>query len=188
MELYFIELPKYERKPKKSIRESTKMERWLAYFANKMTDQEREELAMSEAAIREAMEAERVFLSDPDVYLSYVNRQMAIMDFNTNVKYALKEGREKGIVEGREEGRAEGCEEGRAEGRAEGREEGRAEGRAEGREEGRAEGRAEGREEGENRMARLLTLLYEKGETGEARQAATNPETRHRLYEKYHIE
>ena len=121
-----------------------------------MTDQEREELAMSESAIREAMEAERVFLSDPDVYLSYVNRQMAIMDFNTNVKYALKEGREKGIVEGREEGRAEG--------------------------------RAEGREEGENRMARLLTLLYEKGETGEARQAATNPETRHRLYEKYHIE
>ena len=97
MELYFIELPKYERKPKKSIRESTKMERWLAYFANKMTDQEREELAMSEAAIREAMEAERIFLSDPDVYLSYVNRQMAIMDFNTNVKYALKEGREKGL-------------------------------------------------------------------------------------------
>lgn len=180
MELYFIELPKYERKPKKSIRESTKMERWLAYFANKMTDQEREELAMSEAAIREAMEAERIFLSDPDVYLSYVNRQMAIMDFNTNVKYALKEGREKGIVEGREEGRAEGREEGRAEGRAEGREEGRAE--------GREEGRAEGREEGENRMARLLTLLYEKGEMEEARQAVTNPETRHRLYEKYHIE
>lgn len=160
MELYFIELPKYERKPKKSIRESTKMERWLAYFANKMTDQEREELAMSEAAIREAMEAERIFLSDPDVYLSYVNRQMAIMDFNTNVKYALKEGREKGLVEGREEGRAEG----------------------------REEGRAEGREEGENRMARLLTMLYEKGEKGEARQAAMNPEARHRLYEKYHIE
>lgn len=144
MELYFIELPKYERKPKKSIRESTKMERWLAYFANKMTDQEREELAMSEAAIREVMEAERIFLSDPDVYLSYVNRQMAIMDFNTNVIYALKEGREKGL--------------------------------------------AEGREEGENRMARLLTMLYEKGETEEARQAAMNPEARHRLYEKYHIE
>ena len=119
---------------------------------------------MSEAAIREAMEAERIFLSDPDVYLSYVNRQMAIMDFNTNVKYALKEGREKGLVEGREEGRAEG------------------------REEGREEGRAEGREEGENRMARLLTMLYEKGETEEARQAAMNPEARHRLYEKYHIE
>ena len=89
---------------------------------------------------------------------------MAIMDFNTNVKYALKEGREKGLVEGREEGRAEG------------------------REEGRAEGRAEGREEGENRMARLLTMLYEKGEKEEARQAAMNPEERHRLYEKYHIE
>ena len=144
MELYFIELPKYEQKPKKSIRESTKMERWLAYFANKMTDQEREELAMSEAAIREAMEAERIFLSDPDAYLSYVNRQMAIMDFNTNVKYALKEGREKGLIEGRAEG--------------------------------------------ENRMAQLLTLLYEKGEMEEARQAAMNAEMRQRLYEKYHIE
>ena len=37
-------------------------------------------------------------------------------------------------------------------------------------------------------MAQLLTLLYEKGETEEARQAAMNAEMRQRLYEKYHIE
>ena len=109
-----------------------------------MTDQEREELAMIDPAIKEAMEAERIFMSDPDTYLRYVNRQIAIMDFNTNMKHA--------------------------------------------REEGQAEGRAEGRVEGENQLARLMTLLYEKGETEEARQVVMNPEVRHRLYEKNHIE
>lgn len=148
MGIYFIELPKYAKKPKKPFRESSKMERWLAYFANKMTDQEREELAMIDPAIKEAMEAERIFMSDPDTYLRYVNRQIAIMDFNTNMKHA------------REEGQAEG----------------------------RAEGRVEGRAEGENQLARLMTLLYEKGEDEEARRAVTDRETRHRLYEKYHIE
>ena len=109
-----------------------------------MTDQEREELAMIDPAIKEAMEAERIFMSDPDTYLRYVNRQIAIMDFNTNMKHA--------------------------------------------REEGQAEGRVEGRAEGENQLARLMTLLYEKGEDEEARRAVTDRETRHRLYEKYHIE
>lgn len=113
-----------------------------------MTDQEREELAMIDPAIKEAMEAERIFMSDPDTYLRYVNRQISIMDFNTNMKHA------------REEGQAEG----------------------------RAEGRGEGRAEGENQLARLMTLLYEKGEDEEARRAVTDRETRHRLYEKYHIE
>ena len=109
-----------------------------------MTDQEREELAMIDPAIKEAMEAERIFMSDPDTYLRYVNRQIAIMDFNMNMKHA--------------------------------------------REEGQAEGRAEGWVEGENQLARLMTLLYEKGEDEEARRAVTDRETRHRLYEKYHIE
>ena len=99
---------------------------------------------MIDPAIKEAMEAERIFMSDPDTYLRYVNRQIAIMDFDTNMKYA--------------------------------------------REEGLSEGEAKGRAEGENRLARLMTLLYEKWEGEEARRAVTERETRHRLYEKYHIE
>mgnify|MGYP000901486906 FL=1 len=55
------------------------MERWLAYFANRLTSEEKEELAMSEPAIRDAMEAEKIFMSNPDDYLRYVNRQMALM-------------------------------------------------------------------------------------------------------------
>ena len=105
MELHFIEIPKYIKAPHKTIRESSKMERWLAYFANRLT---KEELAMSEPAIKEAMEAEKIFMSDPDAYLRYVNRQMALMDYRSGLEGATQEGIAQGIVQGRREGRAEG--------------------------------------------------------------------------------
>ena len=34
--LHFLEIPKYTKLPKKRIRDMTKMERWLAYFANQL--------------------------------------------------------------------------------------------------------------------------------------------------------
>jgi len=105
MELHFIELPKYIKAPHKTIRESSKMERWLAYFANRLTKEEKEELAMSEPAIRDAMEAEKIFMSDPDAYLRYVNRQMALMDYRSGLEGATQEGIAQGIAQGRREGR-----------------------------------------------------------------------------------
>ena len=108
MELHFIEIPKYIKAPHKTIRESSKMEWWLAYFANRMTKEEKEELAMSEPAIKEAMEAEKIFMSDPDAYLRYVNHQIALMDYQSGLEGATQEGIAQGIVQGRREGRAEG--------------------------------------------------------------------------------
>ena len=96
MELHFIELPKYIKAPHKTIRESSKMERWLAYFANRLTSEEKEELAMSEPAIREAMEAEKIFMSNPDDYLRYVNRQMALMDYRSGLQAAAEDGEKHG--------------------------------------------------------------------------------------------
>lgn len=81
------------------------MERWLAYFANRLTKEEKEELAMSEPAIREAMEAEKIFMSNPDEYLRYVNRQMALMDYRSGLQAAAQEGIQEGISRGRREGR-----------------------------------------------------------------------------------
>ena len=113
MELHFIEIPKYIKAPHKTIRESSKMERWLAYFANRLSNEEKEELAMREPAIRDAMEAEKIFMSDPDAYLRYVNRQMALMDYRSGLEGATQEGIAQGIAQGRREGRAEGRAEGR---------------------------------------------------------------------------
>ena len=100
MELHFIELPKYIKAPHKTIRESSKMERWLAYFANRLTSEEKEELAMSEPAIREAMEAEKIFMSNPDDYLRYVNRQMALMDYRSGLQAATEDGEKRGEKHG----------------------------------------------------------------------------------------
>ena len=72
---------------------------------------------MSEPAIREAMQAERIFMSNPDDYLRYVNRQIALMDYRSGMQGAVEEGIRRGIAQGRREGRAEGRAEGCAEGR-----------------------------------------------------------------------
>ena len=68
---------------------------------------------MREPAIRDAMEAEKIFMSDPDAYLRYVNRQMALMDYRSGLEGATQEGIAQGIAQGRREGRAEGRAEGR---------------------------------------------------------------------------
>ena len=39
-----------------------RLEKWLAYFSNKLNERETEELAMSEAAIGEAIQAEQIFM------------------------------------------------------------------------------------------------------------------------------
>ena len=80
----------------------------MAYFANQLDDHEREELAMSDAAISGAMDAARVFLADDDERWNYINRQMAILDYNSGIQDSreegLKEGRREGLREGRKEG------------------------------------------------------------------------------------
>ena len=108
MELHFIEIPKYIKAPQKTISESSKMERWLAYFANRLTNEEREELAMNEPAIREAMEAEKIFMCNPDEYLRYVNRQMALMDYQSGLQAAATEGEKRGVKIGEKRGEKRG--------------------------------------------------------------------------------
>ncbi len=101
LSLFFVEIPKFAREPKKKISEMTKMERWMAYFANQLDDHEREELAMSDAAISGAMDAARVFLADDDERWNYINRQMAILDYNSGIQDSREEGLREGIGIGR---------------------------------------------------------------------------------------
>lgn len=96
LELHFLEIPKYSLISQKPISQMTKMERWLAYFANQLDEKGKEELAMSESAIKEAMDAAKVFLSNTEGRRAYINRQMAIMDRQSQLEVAHKEGLEEG--------------------------------------------------------------------------------------------
>ena len=100
LELHFLEIPKFQKKP---IGEMTRMERWLAYFSNKLDAEEMEELVMSDATIKKAVNDTDIFMMDFEERLKYINRQMAIMDYNTDMRVSREEGREEGRTAGRAE-------------------------------------------------------------------------------------
>ena len=95
MELHFLEVPKFKKKP---VNEMTSIERWLAYFSNKLDEKEMEELAMSEAAIQTALDATAIFMQDDNERLKYLNREMAIWDYESDKAAWTTEG-ERNIVQ-----------------------------------------------------------------------------------------
>ena len=90
MELHFLEVPKFKKKP---VNEMTSIERWLAYFSNKLDEKEMEELAMNEAAIQTALDATVTFMQDDKERWNYLNREMAIWDYNSDKVAWTEEGR-----------------------------------------------------------------------------------------------
>ena len=66
---------------------------------------------MNEASIQTALDATAIFMQNSDERLKYLNREMAIMDYESDKAAWIDEGRKEGREEGREEGRAEGRDE-----------------------------------------------------------------------------
>ena len=62
---------------------------------------------MSDAAIKNAVNDTGIFMQDIEERLKYINRQMAIMDYNTDMSVSREECREEGREEGRTAGREE---------------------------------------------------------------------------------
>ena len=74
----------------------TSVERWLAYFSNKLDPKEMEELAMNEAAIQTALDSTTIFMQDKKERLNYLNREMAIFDYESDKDAWISEGRAEG--------------------------------------------------------------------------------------------
>ncbi|WP_297963882.1 hypothetical protein [uncultured Anaerovibrio sp.] len=55
---------------------------------------------MSDAAIKKAVNDTDIFMMDFEERLKYINRQMAIMDYNTDMRVSREEGRAEGRTEG----------------------------------------------------------------------------------------
>ena len=112
LEMHFIELEKIRIG---DIRKLKKSEQWIAYFSNQCSDEEREVLAMSEPAIKEAMKCEMYFTQDEKLRRKYEIQEKARRDYLSmldNIKDSHQRGLEEGRKEGIEEGRREGLEEG----------------------------------------------------------------------------
>ena len=109
LEIYFLEIPKYRNKPVESL---SPLERWLAYFANKLSLEEKEELAMQDNTIGAAIQASDRFMMDERLYWDYINREAAIRDYNNDFVEGQRIAREEGIKQGVEQGIKQGVEQG----------------------------------------------------------------------------
>lgn len=107
IEIHFLEIPNFE---VKSVREMKRLDRWLAYFSNKLNETETEALAMSEAAIQEAMKAEHVFMQDDIERWQYEQREKAIRDYISGMRSSQREGMKRGMEEGLKQGLKQGVE------------------------------------------------------------------------------
>lgn len=90
-EMHFIELNKFSFSDIKNIRKSDK---WIAYFSNKCTDEQREVIAMSEPAIQKALEFENYFTQDELLRRQYDIQEKAIRDYNSGISSAIEQGQQ----------------------------------------------------------------------------------------------
>ena len=94
-------IPKYQ---SKEIKKMSRVERWLAYFANQLDKEGKEELAMSSPAIKEAMTASECYVMNDKSYQEYLARESAILDYNNDVLGNRRLGREEGRAKGQKKG------------------------------------------------------------------------------------
>lgn len=91
LELHFIEIKKFN--TEKPVSSMSKVDRWMAFLANKLTKKMKEDLMSAEPLINEAYNMANIFMLDEKSRLQYINRQMAIRDFNNARRVAYDNGR-----------------------------------------------------------------------------------------------
>lgn len=96
LEMHFIELKKFKFSDIKKLK---KADTWIAYFSSKCTDEERKIIAMTNPAIKEALNYEIMFSQDEVKRREYELQEKAIRDYNATMLYNRKEGRQEGKQE-----------------------------------------------------------------------------------------
>jgi predicted transposase/invertase (TIGR01784 family) len=112
--IHFIELPKVP--PEVPAAGDPLMLKWAKFFAAE-TDEELEQIAMTDRSLGEAKEALEQLSADPAARQLAEERELAAWNYRWTVQQAREEGEEKGRAEGEEKGRVEGEEKGRVDDR-----------------------------------------------------------------------
>jgi predicted transposase/invertase (TIGR01784 family) len=114
LEMHFLEMPKFLRLKDKDIA-TNKIHRWLAFFDSNISEETLKELIEMDAGIQQAQKKIEYISNDADTYRQILLREMEVLDYNSDMSAAKREG----IEEGEEKGKLEGKLEGRLEGRLE---------------------------------------------------------------------
>ena len=98
IEIHFLELPKVTRQDIRSMRT---LDKWMAFIGNKLSDEEMEAIAMSEAAINTAWDRIEAFMRDAGQRRKYEQREKFEHDYVSDMEGSWKRGRAEGRAEGR---------------------------------------------------------------------------------------
>ncbi len=86
------------------IKKLKRSERWIAYFSPNFSDQERRAIAMSDTAIKEAMEYEKQFATNNKLKSAYWEHERTMRDIASALYSREKMGQERGEKIGQERG------------------------------------------------------------------------------------
>ena len=84
--LHFLEVPKFAKVERKPVSDMTKLERWMAFFANCLKDGEKQELSEIEPAIGKAYAAAGDFFRDSGNVRRYIEREIALREFRAEMQ------------------------------------------------------------------------------------------------------
>lgn len=89
IEIHFLELPKVTRQDIRSMRT---LDKWMAFIGNKLSDEEMEAIAMSEAAIDTAWDRIEAFMRDAGQRRKYEQREKFEHDYVSDMEGSWKRG------------------------------------------------------------------------------------------------
>ena len=101
IEIHFLELTKVTRQDIRSMRT---LDKWMAFIGNKLSDEEMEAIAMSEAAIDTAWDRIEAFMRDAGQRRKYEQREKFEHDYVSDMEGSWKQGMQQGISKGRQIG------------------------------------------------------------------------------------
>jgi predicted transposase/invertase (TIGR01784 family) len=107
LEIHFINMVRWRKQAEKDIVKNP-LHRWLVWLDAKSPPELVEEVAKMDRAIMAANEKQEYLTQDWEERSLYTRRLMAIMDYNSGMDHALREGRQEGEKIGEQKGRQEG--------------------------------------------------------------------------------
>jgi predicted transposase/invertase (TIGR01784 family) len=96
VEIHFIEVPKFKELKEKNLKED-KLQRWLTFFRNDISDETLKELMDMDKDIKRAEERLEYLSSDPKTVELYKAREKSLHERANMISSAREEGIEKGI-------------------------------------------------------------------------------------------
>ena len=100
LEIHFVELQKWQHDGSRKMK---RLERWLAYLSSRTPMEERRRLAMEDADIRTAMEAEKEFVKDYEYISAYDREEKYQRDKRAREKFVREEGEAIGFAKAERE-------------------------------------------------------------------------------------